>query len=457
MEERMTSRRASALLLALMALLAGCRESEPVIPIETKGPEPGTAQPPASRPAPPVFLTKMKHPGAAFFAVESIGVVQLRDGLFTPLPGVHGMVRGLALGRDGLIVSNHSGVYQLSGEGFSRRLKLGEYSKPGSVMDLVLAHSGTLWTLGGSGVGRYDGKGWTLFDKTKFGNARLLRSVAVDDDDHVWVSTSEILYRQEGDGWTAVDTSEQVGPRPFFQHLSRGLDGAIYASYASGLLRCVAADCRALAGIKERPDVFAVAADRRLLLVNRGNHVTVRSPHGERTVIDPAEAGYRAGVVRFATADAAGRFWLATDLGVVILDEEYHAVQWQPGQVKELAGQVQTILVGGEGPGLPVVGAEVKGTVKGRVLRSGVPVAAATVELCARPSQAHPDAPCTASVFKQTATTDAHGMFNLPDVPVGSYRFAIKAGRKWVITIGGDCCTHLSHDKVFEVGTINLH
>jgi hypothetical protein len=452
----MTSRPA-LLLLVLATPLAGCRESDPVIPIETKGPEPRAPQPPASRPAPPVFLTKMEHPGPAFFAVESTGVVQLRDGLFTVLPGVHGMVKGLALGRDGLIVSNYSGVYQLSGEGFGHSLKLGEYSKPGSVMELVLAHSGTLWTLGGNGIGRYDGKGWTLFEKAKFGNARLLRGLTVDDDDHVWVSTSEILYRQEGEGWAAVDTSEAVGPRPFFQRISRGLDGAVYASYSTGLLRCVAAACRALAGIKERPDVFAVAADRRVLLVNRLNRVTVLASDGERTTIDPEEAGFRAGAIRSATADAAGRFWLATDLGVVILDREYHAVQWQPGQITELAGPVQTILVGGEGPGLPVVGAQVTGTVKGRLLRAGVPVAAATVELCARPSHAHVDAPCSQTTFKQTATTDAHGNFSMPDVPVGSYRFAIKAGRKWVITIGGDCCTHLSHGNIFEVGAISLH
>jgi hypothetical protein len=400
-------------------------------------------------------VATVSNPGTATFAVDGTGLVRLRDGTFSVLQGVPGMIRAIAHGKEGLWVSNYSGLYLLRPG--QRPQKLGALDNPGSVEELAVARDGTLWTLGYIGVGRHDGKEWVLFDRSRFGNARLLRAIAVDGKDRAWVVTSEALWVQEGSGWKPLETAVLTGPRPFFDRIASSPDGKIFVAYSGGLLRCDSRGCVKHADLAERPSQFAIAPDGRMLLVARLNRLSLLSAKGVQSEIDPAEAGFRATAVRLVTADAAGRFWLATDFGLVILDSGGKAVQWEPGQVNELSGEVHAIAVEGQGPNLPEVGPRRRMLVKGRVLRGGVPVAGARVEICESPSlSSSGSSPCEKASFRQTAETGEHGTFSLPDVPLGAYRFAIKAGPRWVVTLGRDCCVRFQEGTSFDVGTLAL-
>lgn len=457
-------RRCTALLLLGVLALPGCPAEEPDPSRYPRDPALGTSaagwpeQPgpgPASRPStPPVFVATVSSPGTATFAVEGTGLVRLRDGTFSVLQEVPGMIRAIAPGKEGLWVSNYSGLYLLRPG--QRPQKLGALDNPGSVEELAVARDGTLWTLGYLGVGRYDGKELVLFDRSRFGNAGLLRALAVDGAGRAWVVTSEALWVQEGGRWKALETAVLTGPRPFFDRIVSSPDGKVYVAYLGGLLRCDPRGCVKHAELADRPACFAIAPDGRMLLVARLNRISLLSAKKVQRPIDPGEAGFRASAVRAVTADAAGRFWLATDYGLVILDSEGKAVQWEPGQVKEIAGQVQAIAVEGEGPNLPAVGPRPRLVVKGRVLRGGAPVSGARVEICESPSLSAGGPPCAGSSFRQSAETDEHGSFSLPDVPLGAYRFAIKAGHRWVITLGRDCCLRTDEGPGFDVGTLTL-
>jgi hypothetical protein len=110
----------------------------------------------------------------------------------------------------------------------------------------------------------------------------------------------------------------------------------------------------------------------------------------------------------------------------------------------------------GNGPNLPQLGVKAVGTVKGKVLRGGSAVAGATIQICESPSMMFRGSPCASAILSKQAQTDAEGNFKLPGVPVGTYRFAIKAGPKWVITLGGDCCAKMREGQEYDIGAITL-
>ncbi|MBZ0232185.1 MAG: carboxypeptidase-like regulatory domain-containing protein, partial [Deltaproteobacteria bacterium] len=97
------------------------------------------------------------------------------------------------------------------------------------------------------------------------------------------------------------------------------------------------------------------------------------------------------------------------------------------------------------------------GTITGRVLRDGKPVARATVEICDMPLITFQTTPCGSSTFARTALTNDAGEFQLPDIPVGSYSFAVKPDGRWrVMMTGSNCCTRLRAGATFDIGAITV-
>ena len=102
------------------------------------------------------------------------------------------------------------------------------------------------------------------------------------------------------------------------------------------------------------------------------------------------------------------------------------------------------------------VGIADDGTITGKVLQKGKPLAGAKVELCESPSMMFEKTPCDDASLARTATTGADGTFSLADVPVGSFGFAIKPAGQWMIMLGGNCCTELEAGGTYDVGSITL-
>ena len=156
--------------------------------------------------------------------------------------------------------------------------------------------------------------------------------------------------------------------------------------------------------------------------------------------------------------DASGRIWITTDNGLVILDARGELLQqWLPGTVAGVDGTITAIAVVDDGPALPALRPAATGTVTGKVTRGGKPVPRATVELCDLPLISFTTSPCDSSTFARTATTDDAGRFQLPEIPIGSYSFAVKPDARWrVMMTGSNCCSRLRAGGTFDVGTITV-
>jgi hypothetical protein len=182
-------------------------------------------------------------------------------------------------------------------------------------------------------------------------------------------------------------------------------------------------------------------------------------PGGALVQITPKSSGANASKWEEVAIDGGGRIWLATDQGVVVLDGTGKLLtQWAPGTIEALRGEVTHVLVMGSGPAqLPAAGAAATGTVTGKIIKAGSPVVGAEVQICNSPSLVFSSTPCGDKPFKQTVKTDAGGAFKVPDVPIGSYGFAIRPpGGKWLITLGSDCCTQMKKRQEYDVGTLKL-
>ena len=159
--------------------------------------------------------------------------------------------------------------------------------------------------------------------------------------------------------------------------------------------------------------------------------------------------------------DGSGRTWLRTDNGVVILDGDGKlAQQWKPGTVPGITGKVETIAVTGNGPTLPTLTDAARGTVTGKVVSKGKPVAGAAIEICTSPAAflMTEKTPCTGQSVAFSGVTAADGSFKIANVPVGSYGFAVKPKRTWFVSSWGleECCTSLENGQTYDIGSINL-
>jgi hypothetical protein len=184
----------------------------------------------------------------------------------------------------------------------------------------------------------------------------------------------------------------------------------------------------------------------------------VLGPDGHQQ-IDAASADLKVGSFKQVAIDGSNRIWLGTDHGLVVVDKKGKALEhWPPATLEGVPGEVTHIAVAGSGPTkLPKPTEPATGTVKGKVLKAGAPAAGADLELCSSPSMLFKTTPCEDGPFKKTTKTSASGEFTLPDVPIASYGFAVKApGAKWMITLGSGCCTKMQKGKEYDVGAIKL-
>ncbi|HUH00557.1 MAG TPA: hypothetical protein VML75_01100 [Kofleriaceae bacterium] len=397
-------------------------------------------------------------PGPAYFGVDGVGVVRLDASGFKTVLADVSTVKDIAMAPNGDVwVAAIGGVYRLSSDGKSA--KLGDYKRPGSVDSLAIGADGTVWTTSFTGVGRYDGKSWQIDPKEQLAGATLLGDIAVDGDNRPWVVSTDHLYRRGDSGWTVIDTGGAVADKPFFEHVTAGPDGKMWVIGSAGVIRGDEAGWTKVDLHTSFGDVkeLAIGANGHLAAAGRG-HVRLRHG-GEVYELTPDGAGFQAKAIDSVAVDAAGRVWLATDNGVVVMSADGKTLQqWLPGTVAAIPGRVKYIAVAGGGPALPELGGEaVTGTLTGKVLKAGAGVANADIEICPTPVTMFKSTPCDSAVVRKVARTDANGVFTVPDLPISSYGFAIKPpGKKWLVLIGGSCCAQMQPGKTFDVGSIAI-
>lgn len=446
-----------------MAVLSCGRErsttpADPVTPADPTKPGRTAATGPATGGAElPPFTYAPGKPGPAYFAVRHEGVVMLDDGELTKIEGSPTeLVTKIAQGLDGrMYLRVPEGVMRL--EGAEIRF-VAEAPERSMISDFAVDRDGTIWGVGWKGVVSWDGSSWKTEDATGLGSD-VPQAVTIDGRARVWVTSSHALHVREDGKWHGVDVSAQWTSPPAFVDVGTGPGGVALAVAADGILE--------LSTSKELRRV-QVDGERDLLLETLGC-----SPAGViglqynldevvRIGLDGTKARWRAkqdfaaSDINEVTPDDAGRIWIATDVGVVILGPGDEKVDWRSGRVAQLAGLVSAIGVAGAGPVLPSnVGPVEKGGLQGKLVKDGKPLARTAVELCPAPRLASETTPCDESATRIATTTDAGGRFAVKDVPLGLYGLAAKVGPKWHVVFRAEYRVR-ERGKDHDVGEIEI-
>ncbi len=454
-------------LLAFAPLLvggAGCDDrGKPHAPlahtpaVEPRAVEPVSAEaalpPPAPTPAAPVLPVR-NVAGPAYIGVDDVGLYRLADGKLELLIDHPYPFQAIVVDDKGVVYASAiGGMWRIEG---NRKNRLDD-GVAGGYHSLALGPDGVVWANDRRAIHRWEGT-WTHEPPETFDRA-LLDDVAVDLDGRVWVTASSALWRLDGDHWSLLDPAFTGSTQPFFNAVEVGADGAVYVSCLYGTF--VHRDGRwtdtQLASISRQIDELAAGP---------AGHVVGTGGVGSLAITAPGEPTWKSDISDAAKAtradvravDASGRIWITTDNGLVIIDARGELLQhWLPGTVAGVDGTVTAIAVVDDGPALPTLRPPATGTVTGRVTRGGKAIARATVELCDVPLVTFESTPCESSTFSRTATTDDAGRFQLPEIPIGSYSFAIKPDARWrVMMTGSNCCSRLRAGGTFDVGTITV-
>jgi hypothetical protein len=454
----------SALLLLLVAACGDKKSSDPkpgsatptVTEIGGEAPPAGSSAADEPTPAASGNLAPSGKAGPAYLAVDGTGLVKLDGGKVTKVLEHEYPIRDMTMDAKGnLYAVAIGGAWKITGD---KATRIDDDSAMMSFDRIAVGPDGVVWTIDYNGVHRYDGKAWALEPKATFTGVDLFYDVAVDAAGRVWVVTPDTLWRKDGDKWAPLDPKDVGGKQPYLKRVVAIASGEVFVAGSRGVFAFKDNAWRDLdleAGYGG-PDELEVGADGR---------IAGSGGVGDIVIAAPGQPGRDFGVAKVAKAksadviavDGSGRAWVTTDNGLVILDGDGKLVQhWEPGTVAGITGEVQSAVVIGGGPALPQLGTAARGTVVGKVIQKGKPVAGATIELCASPSTFIDKTPCSDAPVSRTTTTGADGTFSLADVPVGSYGFAVKPGKQWLVMIGSNCCTSLENGGSFDIGAINL-
>lgn len=436
----------------LVLLAMGCKDKAPAQRRDAPVP---VATPVDAAPRPNVIPRDVVYVG-----VKGTGIVRVVDGKATTVLAHDFTIADLVVDSHGIVYATSvSGTWRIEGDLVTPIPAV--RSETSYAEHLAVGPDGVLWALDDHGAYRYDGTAWTAFPESTFTGAELLYDIAVDHENRVWVVTPDDLWRYDGATWQKLAKTFTRTKQPYFRTAAAGPD-KVYVGSGAGVF-AYAGDTWTKVPAKGKyddldGDELAVAPDGRLAMSGGVDDVAVAPSGGAPVRIDLAKLGASARRAEVAAVDGSGRTWLRTDGGIVILDASGKlAAQWKPGTVEGIRGEVDAIAVFGNGPTLPTLVAAAHGTVVGKVLHEGKPVAAAAVELCPSPSMLVEKTPCAGAPVMRTATTGADGTFTIADVPVGSYGVAVRPKRTWFVSWGNsDCCTALEDGGTFDLGALKL-
>ena len=413
--------------------------------------------PPAERDA--AAAPAYQHrPGPAYLGVTGVGLLRLEGGTLTRILSHGYPFQGIVVDAAGVVYATAiGGLWRIDGTRISRL----DDDAGLSLAALALGPDGVLWTSDRREVGRWDGT-WTREPAETFG--ALIQDLAVDLDGRVWVVTHQAMWRLDGDHWSQLDPGFTGNDgTPFFRAVTVDVSGAVHVSFMGGsaVLRDGTWIDSGMGDLARSIDDLVAGPDGHVAGSAGLDTVVVRSPAGalRRTELTESGAAVRRGDLR--AVDGAGRLWISTDNGLLVLDEHGDVAQhWSPGTVAGVSGAVTAVAVVADGPSLPAQRPAVSGALTGRVRRGGKPVAGAEVQVCDLPMYSFQRTPCELSTFSRLATTAADGAFRLDGVPPGSYGFAIKPDRTWRVILELDiereCCAALEDGGVHDVGVITV-
>lgn len=155
--------------------------------------------------------------------------------------------------------------------------------------------------------------------------------------------------------------------------------------------------------------------------------------------------------------DERQRVWVASTTGVHVLREGELVQAYPSGSLPELVGELRSIAIVGESPAtLPTAGPLRRGSIAGTLEYKGKPAAKTKVEICPRPAPIFHDSPCGHSSLRASAKTDAKGRFEIRDVPLARYGWALQIGDHWTMSEASSMPGPMREGETLELGVQRL-
>lgn len=318
-----------------------------------------------------------------------------------------------------ILMAHTSGMSLFDGQNFSQIPKSDTASSPDAV---ACDSKGGIWMAHFQGVSYYNGGSWTTYDSSHLGNENLVYDVKVTADNTAWVLTSGTIASYDGSEWTVYETGSGLDDTYFFENLAIAPDGSLWASHSSGLLHLENGAWQSYEKDDyNSPQGLAVDGNGRIWMgsLTAGLSVFDGSVWSN---IDTESSDLSSNDVQALVVDGNGRVWAGTSYGISI----YNGKNWQTYRMDNadlLNHDISAIAVIDGGPKLPAPAAKTNGSLTGYLTQDGTPLSDTMVEICVESLYSYfsGDTPCSDQPFFRQTTTDADGIFNFNDIPVGQY------------------------------------
>jgi hypothetical protein len=424
-----------------------------------KGSSSSSAAPEAKKSEPP-------DPNDAFFTTggsKSNNLWRVRGGKVTKISlGKCSNVDAIVVDKTGRAwVECWDGVLRVDGE------EAVPIDAPVKRAKIELGRDGSFWLREAKPATLYKLEGDTWKKQTVPDGLDVTWNLAVDNKGRPWVSTKSAVYVREGEAWQPAPLGKEKPEDSYPAKLVATDEGTVYV--LTDAMRFVGIEdgkvgTRTYANYQEpvaRPGGGVIIADSGM----GAGSIQIIDAKGkqERSVIPGQKAffsAYGSHNERLA-ADTRGRVWIGTKYGLLIIDADGSVQQWEPGRVEGLVGYaVDHVAVGGQGPELPKLGAQIRGEVKGKVSGIDKPT---KVELC--PGSAgfqqgaqrsfYGPTPCSGTPGVRSATTDKEGNFVFKDVPPYAMSLLIQTNPTSWVDRDPKCCIELKSGETKDVGSYN--
>ena len=388
----------------------------------TSEPEPtaGTAAKPQA--SPPISA----EPGFACLSSSGDGVTCLTaDGQWLPFNRDNSDLGGnyvtamTVCNGSSILMAHTSGMSLFDGQNFSQIPESDTSSSPDAV---ACDSKGGIWMAHFQGVSYYNGGSWTTYDSSHLGHEDLVYDVKVTADNIAWVLTSGTIASYDDGEWTVYETGSGLDDTYFFENLAIAPDGSLWASHSSGLLHLENGTWQSYEKDDyNSPQGLAVDSNGRIWLGSLSAGLSTFDG-SVWSKMDTESSDLSSNDVQALVVDGNGRVWAGTSYGISIYDGK----NWQTYRMDNadlLNHDISAIAVIDGGPKLPAPAAKTNGSLTGYLTEDGTPLANIMVEICVESLYSYfsGDTPCADQPFFLQTTTDADGIFNFNDIPVGKY------------------------------------
>ncbi len=402
--------------------------------------------------------------GVAYFSVNGKGIAKLDAGGWSmAIDDKRAFYNGMFADAAGNVyVVDFQAIKKLEGDKLTEVAKFDFNSFSGAGYVTANKDASKFYASSFNKYGEYEGGKWTVTEpKTIAEGLDSLTGVALAGDGTVWVSGNKALHYNKAGTWAALDLSS-MGEHFYFSKLSTSPTGDVFVTDNAKLYKLS----------PEKIDAIEYKAEGNwanygfALAFNSKGHALSAGMNCDLVRLDPANPGeqwtvakksYDCLSLQSAALDDQDRVWVSSREGLSVVGADKTATEYPSGSVLELVGNtVNDIIVVGDGPSLPAPGPAKTGSVTGKVLLEGTPVANAKLEMCASPSYGGSQ-PCFDSKVKFAGTTNDKGEFTFDNVPLGSYNVAVELEGKWRMNYLSQMATEMKEGASYDVGAVKFN